>query len=116
MAIKQEKVAVITQNNNNMVNMVVDSGTCDHYVDRILIHGLKEKVVSYTELDFPRVITTAGKHKLLGTAAEMLHIKATDSTRATTVLAKLPVAVVPGIGRLILKGSGSEDGTHESNN
>lgn len=77
--------------------MMVDSGASHHYTDDNLFQDLRSKLHHYEEIKSPRAKTTAGMHKLLGTASGTLNVQMTHDNRNST-MGKLLVTVVPGIG------------------
>ena len=86
------------QEHSPYMTMVVDSGASSHYVDDKIITGIKTKMFEYKTLKTPSIITTAGMHRLHGTATGKLRVNVTDSFgEKQTVI--LPVTIVSGIGR-----------------
>ena len=79
-------------------SMIVDSGASDHYIDDKLVPGITSMMRNYRKLIPARDITTAGLHKLYGTATGEIRVEVTDSDGETKT-ARLPITIVPGIGR-----------------
>ncbi len=91
-------VSTDQEQNSLKMTMVVDSGASSHYVDDKIIKGIKNHMFEYKILEKPSIITTAGMHRLRGSATGKLRVKVTDHNGEKKSVI-LPVTIVSGIGR-----------------
>ena len=98
---KTQTALVSTDHESNShlnMTMVVDSGASSHYVDDKLIKGIRKHMFEYKTLKEPSIITTAGMHRLHGSATGKLRVNVTDHLGEKKTVT-LPVTIVSGIGR-----------------
>ena len=76
--------------------MLVDSGASGHYLDDIIILGLRDKLNSYQVLDVPRNIITVGGGQMDGVTQEVLRGMVVDGKGARRSV-QLSCLVVPGL-------------------
>ena len=87
--------------------MLVDSGSSKHYfVDSKFIRGVENRMLEYTGINPPMKIKAAGHNTLFGTVQGILQVVVRD-TQDVCRTVKLPIVLVPGLGRNIFYSFGS---------
>lgn len=88
-----------TTKDNDMFNMLVESGATNHYyLDSKLLPGLDMLLYKYATLEKPQVITTDEIHQLHGVATGVLPMVMYDSECVNREVT-LEATTVPGLGR-----------------
>ena len=81
--------------------MLVDFGSLKQFFDPKLIRRVESRMLDYTEVNPSTKIKAAGHNTLFGTAQGILLVKVPDTQYVCTTI-KLPIVLVPGLGRLFL--------------
>lgn len=82
----------------SQITMMVDSGASEHFLDPLLIPGLRGLMSDYCSLDVPHKIVTAGQYVLEGIAKGTVRGHVIDVSGRENLFA-FPAIVVPGLGR-----------------
>ena len=81
--------------------LLVDSGSSEHFIDPELIPGVESRMHEYTWIKSPMAITTAGNNMLRGTAQGILLVEVRGRDDGLRIV-KLPIGVlVPGLKRYL---------------
>ena len=78
--------------------MLIDSGSFKHFVDPKLFHRVDSRMQDYGEINPPMEIKATGHNTLFGTALGTLLVVVRD-TQDVCRTVKLPIVLVPGLGR-----------------
>ena len=78
--------------------MLVNSGSSNHFVDPNLIRGVACRMQDYTEMNPPMEMKAAGPNTLFGTAQGIILVVVSD-TQDVCRAVKFPIVFVPGLTR-----------------